>query len=154
MTKSLPRRWICRLLIGVLVSTQMALAAYACGGFARELMHAEVPAGTAMAMGRSGAAEPAGSDRGIAMNPDTGTDDGCSRLDPALPNLCVAQHQYGQQSAEHSPAPTVATAWLVSLYPLPATSENSARARLGWGPGHAVPTPDPPHAVLHCCLRI
>jgi hypothetical protein len=152
MAPSHSRRSISRLLIGVLVSTQMAIAGYACPGVSGKPMHAPgLPAVAAMAMGRPDVAEPAPSNRDIAVNPDTGMDNDCSRLDPALPNLCVAQHQYGQQSAEHGPALTVAPAWLVSLYTLPAAVESSVRARAGWSSAEAVP--EAPHAVLHCCLR-
>ena len=156
ITALLSRRSICRLLIGVLVSTQLAIAAYACNGISRMAMRGqELPVGTAMAMARPDLADPAGSNPGAAAaNQDKAVDPGCSRLDPALPNLCVAHHQYGQQSADHSPAPTVPAALLVGLYTLPPLGESSERVGPAAGPGDPPAAVDPPHAVLHCCLRI
>lgn len=152
ITALLSRRSICRLLIGVLVSTQLAIAAYACNGIAR--MGQGLPITAAMAMDRSGVADPAGSISAAAANQDEGPGPGCSRLDPALPNLCVAHHQYGQQSADHSPAPTVPAALLIGLYTLAPPGEPSERAASAAGPGDPPAAVDPPHAVLHCCLRI
>lgn len=149
------RRSICRLLIGVLVSTQLAIAAYACNGIARMAMPGQgLPITAAMAMDRLSAADPAGSVSAAAANQDEGIGPGCSRLDPALPNLCVAHHQYGQQSAEHTPAPTVPAALLIGLYTLAPPGETSERAASAAGPGDPPAAVDPPHAVLHCCLRI
>lgn len=155
MATLLSRRSICRLLIGVLVSTQLAIAAYACAGIARMAMPGRgLPIAAAMAMDRPGVADPAGSISGAAANQDEGTGPGCSRLDPALPNLCVAHQQYGQQSAEHSPAPTVTVAVLIGLYTLAPLGESSERTGPAAGPGDPAAAVDPPHAVLHCCLRI
>jgi hypothetical protein len=82
------RRSICRLLIGVLVSTQWAIAAYACTGVSRAMLREpQLLAGTAMAMPRADAADPVASDPRDTANPHSGMDNGCSRLDPALPNL-------------------------------------------------------------------
>lgn len=155
MAALVSRRLICRLLIGVLVSTQLAIAAYACNGIARMAMPGQgLPITAAMAMDRSGAADPAGSISAAAANQDEGPGPGCSRLDPALPNLCVAHHQYGQQSADHSPAPTVPAALLIGLYTLAPPGASSERASSPAGLGDPPAAVDPPHAVLHCCLRI
>ena len=149
------RRSICRLLIGVLVSTQLAIAAYACNGISRMAMRGQdLPVSAAMTMARPDLADPVGSNPGAAANQDKALDPGCSRLDPALPNLCVAHHQYGQQSADHSPAPTVPAALLIGLYTLAPLGESFERAGPAAGPGDPTAPVDPPHAVLHCCLRI
>jgi hypothetical protein len=138
------RRFICRLLIGVLVSTQLAIAAYACSGMPRMLMPEQNRSvGAAIA-----------SDSGVAANQGNGMGTGSGRLDPALPNLCVAHCQHGQQSADHRPAPTVPVALLTSLYTLPPLAESSERTGAATGPNGAPAGADPPHAVLHCCLRI
>jgi hypothetical protein len=153
MTALASRRSICRLLIGVLASTQLAIAAYACSGMSRMLMlEDDQPAGAAVAMAKLDLASPIASDPGVAAN--HGVDAGCGRLDPAFPNLCVAHYQYGQQSADHSPAPTVPAALLTSLYTLPPLGESSERTGLASGPNSARAAADPHHATLHCCLRI
>jgi len=142
MTILASRRSICCLLIGMLVSTQLAIAAYACSGMPRMLMlEQNRSVGAAIAMAQLDLA---------AANQDNG----CGRLDTALPNLCVAHCQYGQQSADHSPAPTVPAVLLTSLYTLAPLGESSERTGPATGPNGAPAVADPPHAVLHCCLRI
>lgn len=127
------RRSICRLLMGVLVSTQLAIAAYACAGPSR------------MPMAEQG--QPAGA---VMVMAEDGMLGGSGPLDAALPNLCLAHCQHGQQSGDHSPAPTVPAMLLTSLYTLPALAEGSVTT----APDGAPPAAAPPHAVLHCCLRI
>jgi hypothetical protein len=155
MTALASRRSICRLLIGVLVSTQLAIAGYACSGISRMLMlEHDQPAGAAIAMATLDPASPIASEPGAAANQDNGVGAGCARLDPVFPNLCVAHHQYGQQCADHSPAPTVPAASLTSLYTLPPLGESSERIGPAPAPHSASAAAGPPHAVLHCCLRI
>ena len=137
------RRSICRLLIGVLVSTQVAIGAYGCPGVSRMLMLEHDPSANAVAA----------SDSGLAENQGDGMGSGCDRLDPALPNLCVAQSRYGQQSADHSPALTVPAVLLTSLYTLSPLGERAERTRPASGPEGPPAAADPPHAVLHCCFR-
>jgi hypothetical protein len=137
------RRSICRLLIGVLVSTQAAIAAYGCPGVSRMLMLEHDPSANAAVA----------SDPGLAANPGDGMGAGCDRLDPALPNLCVAQSRYGQQSADHSPALTVPAVLLTSLYTLSPLGERAERIGLASGPEGPPAAAGPPHAVLHCCFR-
>ncbi|TAM04469.1 MAG: hypothetical protein EPN67_08035 [Pusillimonas sp.] len=145
------RRSICRLLIGVLVSTQLAIAAYACSGTPRmALLEQGQPANTAAAMTDHGGVGLIASDSGAAAN-QGGMGPGYGGLDPALPNLCAAHHQFGQQSADHPPAPAVPAALLTSLYTLAPLGERSGYVGFPTGPMAAA---DPPHAVLHCCLRI
>jgi hypothetical protein len=157
MTALASRRLVCRLLIGVLLSTQLAIAAYACSGMSRMLIpEQDQPANAAIAMAGLDLASPIASNpgAGAAANQGNGMDAGCGRLDPAFPNLCVAHYQYGQQSADHSAAPTVPAALLTSLYTLPPLGESSERTGLASGPNSARAAADPPHATLHCCLRI
>ncbi len=74
-------------------------------------------------------------------------------LDPALPNLCAAHYQYGQQSADHAPAPVVPAVLLTSLYTLAPLGDSSGYVGPRTGPNGLLAVADPPHAVLHCCLR-
>ncbi|TBR72408.1 MAG: hypothetical protein EPN64_18155 [Burkholderiaceae bacterium] len=145
------RRAICRFLIGVLVSTQLAVAAYACSGTARVAQLEQVqPGNAAVAMVDHNGAGPIASYPGAAANQGAM---GYGGLDPALPNLCAAHYQYGQQSADHTPAPAVPAALLTSLYMLAPLGDSSGYVGSHTGPTGLLAVADPPHAVLHCCLR-
>lgn len=133
-------RLIARLLIGVIVFAQVAVAAYACPAMPAGSM--SDGAGYAALMGDLGASA------GVDGMP-TGF-----RVDSALPNLCIAHCQVGQQNADGKPAPTVPPALLASLYPVvPSTPRDRptlARAAVDDSPRAA----SPPLAILHCCFRI
>jgi hypothetical protein len=74
-------------------------------------------------------------------------------MDSMLPNLCVAHCQYGQQNVDTIPQPSVAVALLTTLYALPPLGEGTAHAGPLAAPMRLHPAADPPHAILHCCLR-
>ena len=142
MTTLASRRSICRLLIGVLVSTQMAIAAYACSGMPHMArLDEDRPAG-AMA-----------SDPGAVAIQGDGIGTGYNSMDPTLPNLCVAHCQYGQQSAAHASAPAVPAALLTGLYTLPPPGVTPEHAGPRIGPQGSLTAAAPPHTILHCCLR-
>ena len=76
-------------------------------------------------------------------------------MDAELPNVCMAHCQFGKQSADHTPAPTVSPALMTVMYTLPPV-EKAVAARvlrtsivLRGPPGAS----EPPHAILHCCFR-
>jgi hypothetical protein len=145
------RRFLARLLVGVLVSTQVAIASYACPG-ARAMApgHSE-PDRTAAAMADQGRADSMGSDAAAALHRDgMGTEDG--GRDPMSPSLCAAHCQLEQQSTDSTPAQAPPVALLTSLYALPSLQERIERAR---PPGASDPPPatGPSHAILHCCRR-
>lgn len=139
-----------RTLIGLLLFGQLAIAAYACP----VLTMAVAPAWSAPAAaeGQPGqdasGAEWAGA--GDAMSD-------CEQMrwtmvDPASAKLCAEHCNYGQQSDQPSPLP-VPGVLLNTLYVTPAASDPAAAQR------PAAVAPDaaaaaPPHAILHCCLRL
>jgi hypothetical protein len=113
---------VARLLIGVLVLAQMAVAAYAC------------PSSTGDVTVNA-----------VAM-PD------CDQVDTDVTQLCLEHCRFGQQSADHSPAPAPLPALLTPLYSLPPAADAAApglRLTADAPPGAV----DPPHTLLHCCLR-
>lgn len=136
-------RFVARLMIGVMVFAQMALAAHACSvasGRAGDV------AGDMTAMGANGAAAPSGiGDEGAA-------DAGATM--PALQNQCTAHCQSGQQNADGKPAPSPAVALLTIRYTLPALEHGGVSASQVEAANDPPLAADPPHAVLHCCLRI
>jgi hypothetical protein len=135
-------RLIARLLVGVMLFAQMAVAAYACTGAPGSSL-ADVPRSAAY----SGAASAAMSEAS-----DGHADHGV--MDPAQPNLCAAHCQSGQQNAAGKPAPEVALAVPMSLYPLVPVVLAAATLRASTVRGGPPPMADPPHAILHCCYRI
>jgi hypothetical protein len=137
MSRALLRR-VAACLAGVLLSAQVAIAAYACPGMASAPVDPhEVANEPAMPMvncdGMSGASGAA--------------------LDPAAPNLCAEHCKYGQQSDQAGTlsAPTAALALLYAVPPLPAHAipPRPAAASIS-----ALVAASPPHAIAHCVYRI
>ncbi|WP_185878965.1 hypothetical protein [Variovorax sp. MHTC-1] len=141
-------RSICRLLIGVLMLTQLAIAAHACAGLSRMDMPArDRNADAAVTMAGSGMVGMSTPDLGAAADQGDG-------MDPKLSNLCVAHCQYGPQSADHAQALAMPAVLATYLYTLPPLGEVAVNAGLPPGPGRPPAAAEPPHAILHCCWRI
>lgn len=136
---------ICRMLIGVLLFAQFAVASYACPGLLA--MNVITPA-VSMPAAADDAADP-GPTASTAMPP------GCGQMDQDAANLCAEHCRYGQQSADTAPVPVVAAPVPALLYMLPLEADSLK------GCVQALPAPDPvlavrppPHAILHCVYRI
>lgn len=141
------KRLICRVLIGVFVSAQFAIAAYACPELSGSITAA---APQAHSVSSATAMDAHGSMAGLKMDGN-----GRAVIDPSLPHLCMGHCQFGDQSADHTPAPVVSPALLTAMYTLPPADEAAASrvpraSSLRGGPPGAG---DPPHTILHCCLR-
>ena len=137
-------RTICHALIGVVMLTQMAIAAYACPGVARS---------AAMTMQMQMASVTA-SDSDVAdASPAMDCEGMTGPMDPDFANLCAEHCHHGQQS-DQAGTLTLPTVLLTALY------DTSPAPVLGASPGHVVDAASgrvaavPPHALLHCCLRI
>lgn len=148
------KRLICRVLIGVLLPAQFAVAAYACPIVGSpDLPQQAAPVALAPVLAKA----EAGHSRANSAAPDmVDMGQGASAsLDSTLPNLCLAHCQFGQQKADHTPAPNVAPALLTSLYVLPPLdrASDATRTRAAMPAGGQGHSGDPPHAILHCCLR-
>ena len=138
---------ISRLLVGVVLFAQFALASYACPGLmgmrsmARD---ATEPVVIGLAGNGDSAAGPA------AIQP------GCDQMDPDAANLCAEHCHQGQQSADTAAAPVVSLGIPTFLYTLPLDPQHAL------GSGRSSPAPDAsldaapalPHAILHCVFRI
>lgn len=143
------RHLVCRVMIGVLLFAQMAIAAYACpamGGMAAD-MASSAPAGEV-------AGRPPCMETMPAATQASGMGFSDNQMDPSSPALCAAHCDYGQQSADHADAPTVPAVLLTTLYTLRALTVRIGRI----GPLFDQPSPQaassPPLAILHCCFRI
>ncbi len=128
-----------RLLIGVLLFAQLAVASYACPGLK----------GMAEAVG---AVEAVGAAAMLAAEMPPG----CDQMDADTPNLCAAHCQQGQQSADTASAAVLALGLPSFLYSIPPAPQSSL------GAGRFFPAadagldaaPEPPHAILHCVFRL
>lgn len=137
-------RSICKMLIGVVVLVQMAVAAYAC------------PALTAAKMQMSPAAAVAGALADTAdttVQPMANCEDMVGAVDPSFANLCAEHCHHGQQSDQVATL-TVPAALLNALYITPAAPEPSAVPRPAAEATSARAAASAPLAILHCCFRI
>ena len=119
-------RSLSRLLIGMLLCTQFAIASHAC-----PVMN-------------GAAAMPPGCEQ---VDPD---------LDTNVANLCAQHCQQGQQSADTATANVVGMAAASCLYPLALVPLQDGACAHGMPALQARPeaAPEPPHAILHCVFRI
>lgn len=136
-------RSVCRLLIGVVLTAQMAVSAYACPGLA---MAAMPPAASAVGD------QTAVVDR-AAVQQAVDCADMMAAMDPSFANLCAEHCHQGQQS-DHAATLTVPAALLTALYITPLASEPAAVPRPAADATSALVAATPPLAILHCCFRI
>jgi hypothetical protein len=138
---------ISRLLIGVLLFAQFAVASYACPGLPG--MGSATQGESKMIM-----ASESGPTGAAAASPKMAS--GCDQMDPTAPNLCSEHCRQGQQSADVTPAPVVHAAIPTLLYVIPAELELTlGSGRLSTAPdAQMAAAPPPPHAILHCVFRI
>jgi len=144
MTKSL-RRLICRILAGVMLLSQLMIAAHACPVQASGMAPMQAMADAAGAMAGTG--------------PDGDMAD-CEQMggqvlaptDTASPNLCAGHCRFGEQSDQVN-TPALPAAVPISLYTVPPVPE--ARVPSSPSAASAAPTPagSPPLAVLLCRYR-
>lgn len=139
------KRLICRVLIGMLLSTQLAVAAYACPGHG--LQSSTGPASTSMSM-TAAVDMPSDGMASATLREPAG---GHGQMDPHLPNLCSEHCRSDQQKPDPSPAPSLAPVLLRVVYALPAQDTQGAHLTARTG-APTVPG-DPPHSILHCCRR-
>ena len=141
---------VSRLLIGVLLFAQFAVASYACPSLMGSA--AEVGGKAGMAMAIAASASPHASAAATPAN----LPPGCDQVNAEAANLCAEHCRFGQQSVDTAPAPIVHVAIPTLLYPLPLEPQRLL------GSGRSFPAPDaslvaalsPPHAILHCVFRI
>jgi hypothetical protein len=122
---------ICRVMVGVVVFAQLAVTAYACPSSATWTPCEQ------MGMSANGA---------MPGNVELALDDD-------MPNLCVEHCRFGQQSADAKAQPQLPPAMATPLYALP-TPGASCPGALSVVPRAHDALATPPHAILHCVLRI
>jgi hypothetical protein len=137
----------CRMLIGVLLFAQLAVASHACPSLARQTVMLDGGVPTAMAVAIQAADD--ANEKSAAMAP------GCDQMDPNAGSLCIEHCRFGHQSADTAPSSIVPVASPALLYALPVESELAPGLSLALSAADALPAaPPPPHAILHCVYRI
>lgn len=131
------RHFVGRVLIGVMLFTQLAIAAYACPDLSSSAQHLQP---------MSGAIDASAEARSMDCDQMPG------RLDPAAPNLCAEHCRHGQQS-DQVQAPTVPAVVLASLYIVPAMPEAASPTRPTAAAVGLFAAAGPPLAILHCRFR-
>ena len=149
MTRGLVRM-VARGLIGLLLFSQLAIAAYACPALSAGLASGS---STAMSVPMAQDAVAATDDaRGSAMQ-GSPCADMVGATDTASSNLCAEHCKYGQQS-DHAFTLTVPAVLLSALYPMtPWVPETAPPARPAAASLSALVAASPPHAILHCVYR-
>lgn len=151
MTRRL-RQLLCRLLVGVLLFAQLAIASYACP----VRMPATAPDEAIALADASSTGQPGKAMVDAAMTADSMADS-CDGMaggqDPDSPNLCAAHCEFGQQS-DQTRTPALPAALPNSLYIAFPHLEAVGPTRSVAGSPRLFAATSPPHAILHCCFRI
>lgn len=147
MTRSFLKA-VARGLVGVVLATQMLIAAYACPAMASL-------ASNAIQMPESGvsADEQGSANTDVSAAQESSCDDMAGALDPATPNLCAEHCKYGQQS-DHAPTLNAPAVVLTALYAMPLVPLTAPPPRPAAATLSALVAASPPHAILHCVHRI
>ena len=143
------RKSTSRMLMGLLLFAQLALASYACPSLSGM---------DSMSLSNSSVAPSmllAAVDAPPALQ-STGMPPGCDQMDADSTNLCAEYCRQGEQSADTSRTPAVSAGIPTFLYSV------SIEPQQGRGSCGSFPYPDagvesapqPPHAILHCVFRI
>jgi hypothetical protein len=147
MTRSFLRT-VARGLVGVLLLTQMAIAAYACPALAA------AASGTMQMPAQNASPDKRGqADVGMSMAASSNCDDMVGVMDPSSPNLCAEHCKQGQQS-DKAPTLNAPAAVLTALYATPLVPELAPPPRPAAATLSALVAASPPHTILHCVYRI
>ncbi|KPV06484.1 hypothetical protein APR50_09740 [Variovorax paradoxus] len=147
MTRGLVRM-VARGLIGLLLFSQLAIAAYACPALSAGLAGGST---TEMSMAQDAvAATDDARDSAMQGSPCA---DMVGATDRASGNLCAEHCKYGQQS-DHASTLTVPVVLLTAIYPMtPWVPETASPPRPAAASLSALVAASPPHAILHCVYR-
>lgn len=150
MTMRALRLFTARLLIGLLLCTQLGLAWKA---QATMLVGVVAPTPNSMSTALPSAADRTGvrDMDGMAAEKHSSSFMANGSMVSMTADDCLAHCLYDQELANRSQGPVLPAAFLTRLYQLPALAQ---LASMPQGLGEAPPGRDPPHAILHCCLRI
>lgn len=148
------RRSVCRVLIGVLLFAQLAVAAHACPIVAKNVAGSPGMDVAAVNINGAGTAAP----DAASVEPDESAASPCDDMarppEPISANLCSEHCHYGQQTFDPGQVPSLSPTLFTVLYVVPAFVP-AEPSRLIPAETRAVPAAAlPPHTILHCCLLI
>jgi hypothetical protein len=147
MTRELVRM-VARGLIGLLLFSQLAIAAYACPA-----LSAGLAGGSSTDMSMAQGAVAATDDSRNSVVQGSPCADMVGATDTGSTNLCAEHCKYGQQS-DHASTLTVPAVLLSVLYPMtPWVPDTASPPRPAAASLSALVAASPPHAILHCVSR-
>jgi hypothetical protein len=147
MTRSFLRA-VARVMVGVVLMAQMAIAAYAC-----PVLSAATAVNAQASAQVTSLDDSVNSGAAMAMRSQGNCDDMVGAMDPSSPNLCAEHCKVGQQS-DHASTLNVPAAVLSALYVTPLVAETTPPPRPAAATMSALVAAFPPHAILHCVFRI
>lgn len=141
-------RAVARGLVGVLLTAQMAIAAYACPALVS-------PSAAPIQNPAAGASADELSASSVATSTGRSNkcDDMAGAMDPLSANLCAEHCKYGQQS-DHASTLNAPMAVLIALYTNPLAPETATLPHPAAATMSALVAASPPHTLLHCVFRI
>ena len=138
-------------LVGVLLTAQISIAAYACPALlspsATNMQMPPVPPASAWLDERSSAKA------GMPMAQMSDCDDMAGGPEASYPNLCAEHCKYGQQS-DQAPTVNVPVAVLSALYAISPVPVLAPSPRPTAATMNALVAASPPHTLTHCVFRI
>lgn len=149
------RRSVCRVMIGVLLFAQFAVAAHACENLASSVPGSR-GAATSAALDSDSAAAAATDAAAVEAN-EVGAsprDDMAGPLDPTSANICAEHCRYGHQTFDPGQLPSPSPALFAVLYVVPALAPAESAQLMPAEMRGAPSAASPPHTILHCCFRI
>jgi hypothetical protein len=148
------KRLVCLGLIGQMLFSQLAVAAYACPALSYAGGQSQPLVVTALGDQAMPGDSVAGKTASPAADHRTDCDQMAGHLDKTSPELCAQDCHYGQQ-IDQVQAPAVPPITLINLYIVAPTIHEAFPPMSAIAA--SVDTPavaSLPHAILHCCLRI
>ena len=149
------KQQVCRVLTGMLLFSQLAVAAYACPGIsATALFDRNQGQSVAAAAAESGMVAAAMDEQANSVTLSCEQMNSAVQTDRTTQNLCTEHCKYGQQSADRASAPIPPAVLLTTLYTTPLLSEAAIRIQSLAALEYSPPATSPSHTILHCCFRI
>src|SRR5882757_3501228 len=148
------KRLVCLGLIGQMLFSQLAVAAYVCPALSYGDGQSQLLPVTALGGGAMAGDSVAGKTASLASDHRTDCDQMPGQLDKTSPELCANHCDHGRQ-IDRVHAPAVPQIALISLYVVAPTNDQAFRPMSAIAASVDSPAVAClPHAILHCCLRI
>jgi hypothetical protein len=148
------KRLVCLGLIGQMLFSQLAVAGYVCPALSHTGEQSQLLPVTALGNQAVPGDSTAGKTASLAADRRMDCDQMAGQLDKTSPELCARHCDYGRQ-IDQVQAPAVRPLTLISLYIVAPTIHETLPPMSAIAASIDTPAvASPPHAILHCCLRI